>query len=61
MLMETVWGAGRKCQLLEQNPEKKSTYTAMGNMLGSALGFWKRSYSESFQSLFCLVLLSGRG
>lgn len=59
MLMKTVWSAGRKCQLLEQNPGKKSTYTVTGNMLGSE--FWKRSYSKSFQSLFYLALLSGRG
>lgn len=59
MLMKTVWGAGRKCQLLEQNPEKKNTYTVIGNVLGSVLKHWKNPYSKSFQS-FCLSCVAFR-
>lgn len=50
MLMKTVWGAGRKCQLLEKNTQRKSTSTVVGNMLCSVLKHWKSPYSKSFQS-----------
>jgi len=57
MLVKIGWGAGRKCQLLEQNPEKKITHTVTGNMLGSVLKCWKSTHSESPVCLSVLCCL----